>query len=306
MKILWWQLKQLVKKASFWEVLFAPVGIGWTLTSIAIAVGYSESISPYLSYLWWLLVVGLVLAVILNIPKSSISIQLPNIDTEVEVRIGDIFQSKSPMVVTIPTTLETDFDNNAIDRSSIQGQFTLKYCTNPTNLSTAIITASEHLDNFEMVNNYYSRDEKVRRFPSGEVFVVRDFSRLGYLLTFATFNSHGTAQITPDDFLDTLPKLWLGVRERGDVGNIDVPLMGARFGRTGIDNRRDILRELINSFSAASAESRLSDKVTFYIRPSDFTRWGFTFEYIERMLQNICDDHRRRPSALGNIGKEVD
>lgn len=306
MRILQWRFKQLLKKAGFWEVLFAPVGIGWTLTSIAIAVGYSASISPYLSYLWWLLAVGLVLAVVLNVPKAAVSIQLPNIDTEVEVRIGDIFQSQDPIVVAIPTTLETDFSNNAIDRSSIQGQFTLKYCANPSNLNDAIKAASEHIQNFEMVNNYYSRDEQIRRFPSGEVFVVRNFSRMGYLLTFATFNDHGTAQITPEDFLDLLPKLWLGIRERGDVGSIDVPLLGSRFGRTGIDNRREMLRELINSFSAASAEARLSDKVTFYIRPSDFSRWGFTFEYIERMLQNICDDHRRRPTTAGAIGKEVE
>ncbi len=93
--------------------------------------------------------------------------------------------------------------------------------------------------------------------------------------------------------------------ERGDVGNIDVPLLGSKFARTGIDNRREILRELIKSFSAASSEARLSDKVTFYIRPSDFTRWGFTFEYIERLLENICDDHRRKPSTTGEIGQVV-
>lgn len=305
MKILWWQLGQLITRRRFWELGFAPVGIGWTLTGVANASGYTEVISPYLKYLWFLLAIGFALAVYFNWPKRSVSTQLPNIDTEVEVRIGDIFRSKSPLVVAIPTTLETDFDSRAIDRSSIQGQFTLKYCRDPSTLKGAINKASGHVQNFEMVRNFYSEDEQVRRFPPGEVFVVRDFCRVGYLLTFASFNEHGTAQITHNEFVDLLPKLWLGVRERGDVGSIDVPLMGSRFGRTGIGNRKEILRELIVSFSVASAETRLSDKVTFYIRPSDFTRWGFTFDYIERLLKNICDDHKRRPLAAGAIGKGV-
>ena len=306
MNILWWQLKQLLKNLRFWGILFAPVGIGWTLTEIAIAAGYSEFITPYLYLLWFLLPLGLIFSSTYNWPKRAVSTQLPNIDTEVEVRIGDIFESKAPIVVAIPTTLETDFSKHAIDQSSIQGQYTLRYCNSSTKLEEAINVSSAHLNTYEMVNNYYSTGEQIKKFPPGEVFVVRNFSRVGYLLTFATFNDHGTAQITPNDFLDLLPKLWLGVRERGDVGNVDVPLMGSRFSRTGIDNRREILRELINSFSAASSEARLSDKVTFYIRPSDFTRWGFTFEYIERLLQNICDDHRRRPSIIGAIGQEAD
>lgn len=304
MNILVWQLKQLGQNLRFWEFIFAPVGVGWTLTSIAVAAGHQERLSPYLHYLWYLIIIGLLLAAYLNWPKRSTSRLLPNIDTEVEVRVGDIFASKNPIVVTIPTTLETDFSSNAVDWSSIQGQFTLKYCTKPSNLQEAIGVAAAHIQNFKLVKNFYSPTEEVRKYPPGEVFVVRKFSRVGYLLTFATYNDHGNAQLNEEDFFDLLPKLWLGVRDRGDVGSVDVPLIGAKFGRIGIDNRREILRELVNSFSAASSEARLSDKVTFYIRPSDFTRWGFTFEYIERVLENICDDHRRRPTNTA-VGTEV-
>ena len=304
--MLWWPLKQLLKNLSFWGQLFAPVGVGWTLTSVALVTKYEAYISPYLQYLWWLLPIGFVGACFLNWPKRSNSIRLPNIDTEIEVRIGDIFRSKDPIVVAIPTTLETDFSNNAIDKSSIQGLFTVKYCGDPVQLNKALAEASSPVQGFELVKNYYSPEEQIKQFPPGEVFVVRSFPRVGYFLTFASFNEHGTAQTTPNEFLDLLPKLWLGIQDRGDVGNIDVPLMGSRFGRTGINNRKEILRELISSFSAASSESRIADKVTFYIRPSDFSRWGFSFEYIERLLQNICDDHQRRPTNTGVKGKGVE
>jgi len=306
MNIFWWQTKELLKRIRFWGLIFAPVGIGWTLTEIAIAAGYDKTISPYLNYLWFLLIFGLLLSVVINWPKKSVSTQLPNIDTEVEVRVGNIFQSNHPIVVTIPTTLETDFVNRAIDRSSIQGQYTIKYCQKPEYLANAIQIAAEIIPSIDFVKNFYSPVTDIPIYPPGEVFVIRDFSRVGYLLTFATFNEHGIAQLNADDFVDLLPNLWLKIRERGDVGNIDLPLIGSRFGRIGIENRREILRELINSFSVACAEARLADKVTFYITPADFTRWGFTFEYIQRLLHNICDDHRRKLVANGPIGQPAD
>ena len=300
--ILCWQLKRWVFQVRFWELLFAPVGVGWTLAELGVAIGYGGLLAPLLPYFWWLLGLGLMVSWSVCWPKKSVSVKLPNIDTVVEIRVSDIFRSDAPIVVAIPTTLETSFDGGAVDPTSIQGQFTVKYFKNYQNLQMALEEVVKKATNFELVTNFYSKKNKIKKFSAGEVFVLRGESRVGYLVTFATYNSHGTAQVTASDFLDFLPRLWLGIRERGDVGNIDVPLMGSRFGRTGHDSRKDILRELVNSFSAASSEARLADRVTFYIRPSDFTKWDFSFDFIERLLSNICDDHLRRTPASKAIG----
>lgn len=300
-----WQLRRLLEQLRFWEVVFSPVGIGWTLSEIAIAVGYQDFMNRLLPYLWLLLVVGLILAVLICWPKRAISKMLPNIDTEVEVRVGDIFSSNHPIVVTVPTTLEADFDNRSIDRSSIQGQYIEKYSVDCETFKKAIMDASKHVLPVDEVDNFYSNGSKVKRYLPGEFFPLRQFKRVAYTVTFASFNEHGTAQIKSSEFFDFLPRLWLGIRERGDIGNVDVPLMGSRFGRTGIENRKEILRELLQSFSVASSEARLVDKVTFYIRPSDFTRWGFSFDYIERILANICDDHQRKPNSNTGVGKSA-
>ena len=303
--IIGWQLKRLISQFRFWELVFAPVGVGWTLTEAGLEIGLKEIIDPYLFLLWCLLPIGISLAAWVCWPKTTVSKRLPNIDTEIEVRVGDIFKSNNPIVVAVPTTLESTFENRAINRTSLQGQYITNFCGSSNNFSEALIKSSSHIQNFELTTNFYSVSDEVKKFPPGELFVLRDFHRIGYLLTFATFNDHGVAQITPEDFFDLLPKLWLGIRERGDVGSVDVPLMGSRFARIGIDNRKEILRELINSFSAASSEARLADRVTFYIRPADFTRWGFSFEFIERILDNVCDDHRRRPTENTSVGKSA-
>lgn len=304
--IILWQLRQAVKSADFWGMLFAPVGVGWTVASILIQLGYAEYVDRYLKCWWVLLLVGMVIGIIRNWPKRSVSRFLPNIDTEVEVRVGNIFRSKHPMVVGIPTTLETSFDENAISPESIQGQFTKKYCGGSESLARALQGVSRSVQGFELTENFYSNGEEIRKYPAGEVFVVREFRRVGYLVTLATFNTHGTAQTTQTEFLDCLPRLWMGIRERGDIGTFDVPLMGSKFARSGIENRKEILRELINSFSAASADFRLADKVTFFIQPSDFTRWDFSFDYIERLLENICDEHRRKPLNGNPVGQGLD
>lgn len=303
--ILWWQLKRWVLQVRFWELLFAPVGIGWTLAEIGNEVGHRDLLAPFLPYLWCLFGVGIFIAWWLCWPQKSVVVKLHNIDTEIEVKVGDIFRSGDPIVVTVPTTLEVTFENKVIDRTSIQGQYTINYFHSERNFLTALEVASKHVTDFERVTNYYSGQRKVKKFLPGEVFVLRDAPRVGYIVTFATFNEHGVVQIEPSEFVDLLPRLWLGIRERGDVGNITVPLMGSRFGRTGFDNRKDILREQINSFSAASSEARLADRVTFYITPSDFTQWGFSFDYIKRLLDNVCDDHIRRDPVVGEIGSGV-
>ncbi|WP_144432174.1 macro domain-containing protein [Roseibium alexandrii] len=289
-----------------WQSLFAPVGVGWTLTQIAIQMGYESILAPYLFLLWYLMPLGLIVGGYIYWPKRSSSKTLPNLDTEIEIRVGDIFSSKAPIVVTIPTTLETEFHSNAISEDSIQGQYTKKYCKDPSVLKLCLQKLVQDNNDFSTVKNFYSNGGDVRKYKPGEVLVIREFDRIAYCTTFASFNEHGTAQISQQEFYDLLPKMWMGIREKGEFGSVDVPLIGSRFARTGISRNKDILRELVYSLSVASADARLADKVTFFIRPSDFTRWGFSFEFIERLLLNVCDEHQQRMMENGSIGQPLD
>lgn len=293
MKLFLWKLKRVGLNIEFWQLLFAPLGAAWTIYQILLQTRYADDIRNAVDFWPLLLGFGLLIGSLRYWPKSTITKRLPNVDTEVSIKVGNIFSSRSPIVVAIPTTLQTTFDEDIISRRSVQGQFTLKYCKTESALSESLKAASKLIqENGTRVCPF--SDRVLKSYTPGEVFVVRDFDRTAYCVSFATFNEHGTAQITPDDFLDLLPKMWLGIRDRGDVGDLDVPLLSGRFARGGFDSRKEILREIIASFVAASAETRFVDKATFYISPSDYSKWGFSFDYFDRLLENARDDLQRK------------
>lgn len=301
-----WKARQILFRLEFWSLSFFPIGAAWTLYQIIAETKYEAFVEPYVDLILILLPVSLVFSARSYWPKSSASVEIPNSGTIIEVCVGDIFKSNNPIVVTIPTTLETDFHDHSIDPLSIQGQFTKKYAKDPANLEKALKKSAAKSTPVRSISNYYSNGKSVPEYKSGELFVLRDFSRVGYLVSFASFNEHGNVSMEPEQFFEFLPRLWLNIGNRGVVGEVDVPLLGAKFPRNMLTNRLEILREILNSFSAACAEAKICDHVTIYIRPKDFHRWNFTMDHIERLLKNIHDDHIRGSASRADPGRGIE
>lgn len=194
------------------------------------------------------------------------------------------------MVVAVTTTLDTAFGNNRISPLSIQGQFTTRYFDTPEKFSESISTVVQQTKQILNETEYSELPDGSTQFFPGEVFKIRSPDRVGYLVAFASFNAHGTAQLTNEEFKDALPKMWLGLKERGDIGTIDLPLIGSGFSRLDM-KRNDILSEIIRSYVAACTEGRIADRVEIYIRPSDYEKWEFDLSSIENALQFICEQH---------------
>lgn len=296
MSILRWQLSSIARKPSFWTNAFGPVGVFWTVWQVWEKAKPTHPITAFVEkHIEWslcLIVMGFVLSIRSVWPKAHFKMRLPNIDTVIEVRVGNIFSSTRPLVVTIPTTLECTFDRNIISRKSIHGQFITKYCGNdPAVLEEAILNASKNSTMEASEPNFFSKGNSVDRYEVGEVWALRNFKRLAYAATFASFNSNGKAHVNENDYAKFLSRLWSGIRSGGDSDSVDVALIGGTTARTHHRMLQDVFRDMVRSFSAASSEGLIVRNLTIYITPQDFLNGEFSPEFIERMLANVCDDH---------------
>ena len=72
-----------------------------------------------------LFLISLLIAIIRNFPKSSISLRALTSDTVIEIKIGDIFEESSHIVIGTNDTFDTEL-GEVIKPSSVQGQLLTK------------------------------------------------------------------------------------------------------------------------------------------------------------------------------------
>ena len=307
MTITRWKLSVILRRPSFWTNTFGPIGVFWTIWQIWEKANPSHSITvvieKHIAWSFLLILVGFSFSIYTFWPQTRFKRRLPNIDTEVEVRVGNIFKSERPLIVTIPTTLECTFDRNIISPNSIHGQFIKEYCGNdPSVLEKEILFAAKTSPIANRAPNFFSDPRPVNHYEVGEVWVLRDFTRRAYAATFASFNSSGKAQVSEQEYAKFLSRLWSGIRSGGDTDSVDVALIGGTTARTHHRMQQDVFRDMVRSFSAACSEGLVVRTLTIYITPKDYLESEFSPKFIERMLANACDDHMGRSLNGNQVG----
>lgn len=302
---------RVAKNPAFWALFFSPTAIHWTAVEVLVfyrpkwAEGIRDSI-------WYLLPALFVIGLIVAWPKNKFRRKISGTDIDVSIKVGSIFSSKNPIVVGATTHFDFAIDddpvNPSISPSSVQGQFQEKYFERATDVAPILERAKGRLQP-EQTNTLQEKPFGPRvRFSRGEVIAVPAAKRCAYFVTMATLNTNKKAELSLDDYFELIPKMWDGIRQKGNLEPLDVPLLGGRFGRTGLRLDQTITL-LIRSFVAASREEKLVDDVTFYVSVRDYLKGDFTPEQLEAILDRECNhekiDNRTLAANAASSGEIV-
>ena len=243
---------------------------------------------------WWLVCsAALLLSAHRIYSKRSVEARIGGTDVVVEIRIGNVLKQKGAVVVGSNTTFDTSLEDKIISRTSVQGQFTERYCPNVVELDHKLGQALKSIPS----TNRTKTDKpygKVKAYEFGTVAPIEISGRKAYFVVIARLNSDRAASSTVDEFLDALPNIWNGIRERGGMEPLACPILGSGYSRLNF-TRSQLVQVIIRSFVVASLEGKLTEKLSIVIHPKDFTQNArdpgqndLNLEVLHRFLEYEC------------------
>lgn len=223
-----------------------------------VALFVPDSIPKGWSFFIWLIVGSILIATIWRFPKLTISSRLAAPNTEIEIKVGDLFYESGHLVIGTNDCFDTEI-GDVISQHSVQGQFLQQmYNGDQRKLDEDIYKALEPLDNRKNVDFKKLRGKQCR-YPIGTVIKLDSGGRLYFMLAYTQMNNNLVCESSADWIMVALEQLWEYVRENGQDGQVAVPIIGPELARTGL-SRMELLRIIILSFILATKRRKVITK----------------------------------------------
>lgn len=210
---------------------------------------------------------SLLIAVVLNLPKTCISRSLSSPDATVALTVGNLFDEPGHLVIGANDVFDTEL-GDVIKPTSVQGQFlTRMYQGDQKRLDREIETALEHIKTDKTWEENKLKG-KVWRYPLGTTVVLEGGERRYFLNAYGYMGNDLRVKATADGIWHSLSCLWEQVRLKGHGLEVAIPVIGSDLARTNL-SRMLLTKLIILSFIAASKENPVARKLTVVIYPPD-------------------------------------
>jgi hypothetical protein len=190
-----------------------------------------------------LVAAGLVIALYHVRPRDKVSRSLPPTDVTVAIQVGDVLAQSGNIVVGATDTFDTQFDDEVISRTSVQGQLLERVFQGDRGELDRLIENALPPD-----AGTHDRSKifgKSMRYPVGTVVVVRKGGSRYFLPAFTRMSPALPAYVesTIEELELALASVWRVVNEAGQREPVHVPIIGSHLARLGVS--RTLLTQLI-------------------------------------------------------------
>lgn len=214
-------------------------------------------------------------SIIARRPIRSISVEFPQQDFSVEVRIADLFEVSGAVMVSTNTMYEADVAGGKIAPDSLQGQFTARYFTGSQDELLGQIR--EGLKDVSGAPPY----------PMGTTLPINTHGKTFYFTAMAELNEQGNARTTAEDVSKALDGLWRYVREAGELQELAVPVIGTGRGRLKL-SRKKMIALIAESFVRTSTQTKFTDRLVIVVRREDASRFAVNlYEVKDYLVQTL-------------------
>ena len=269
------------------SVFFSMLGVIWLVMRLTSYLNPAvDEFTRHYATIWSVSLLGMILTLINRRPDVKITEKVRGFDIIINIKVGDVMEGTESCVISTNTTFDTNV-GTVIAADSVQGQLTRKFYNNSVYLDTDIKQALIG-DDYEDIHEDQHRPGKTKKYPLGTVVKVAPKGRTFYLLAMADINSYGNAVCNFTMISDALNSLWQFLGEAGDYEKeLLIPVIGTGAGRV-TESREEIIREIVNSFIAASTQKRLCDILSIVIHSSDFYKFNIKMEDLKHYLSAQC------------------
>jgi len=232
----------------------------------------------------WLATLALGIAFIQRLPRISVCRALSSPDSEIEIKIGNLFNQAGHLVIGFNDVFDTEL-GEIIKPSSVQGQFLQKiYGSDRSRIDADIENALQPYNHLRTKETNKSLG-KTWRYPIGTTIMLGSHDKRYFLTAYGCMSNDITVQSNADFVWQSLSKLWQEIRLKGHSIDVSIPIIGADLARTGLP-RMALAKLIITSFIIASKEKFITRKLTVMIYPNDVE--SIDFYELEEFLISAC------------------
>jgi hypothetical protein len=126
---------------------------------------------------------------------------------------------------------------------------------------------------------------KVKEYSMGTIakFEVKTNNKKkfwSYFFAIAKLNEYGISHTTMETYKQTLPQLWTFIKEKGELSNLAMPILGSGFCRIDA-SREELFKEILLSFLTATQDSKFCNSLTFVVYYKDIQIQNIDLEAIK-------------------------
>jgi hypothetical protein len=208
-----------------------------------------------------------IFAIAKNYPRRVVSQKLSSPDTMVEIKVGDIFDEKSHIVIGTNDVFDTEL-GDIIKPMSVQGQFLQRIYGNDRKRLDEDI--ERELVNFadEKLEDHEKMKGKRIRYPIGTTITLGNLKQQYFLVAYGHMDKSLHCTSRADFIWQSLSNVWESVRRQGQGEPVAIAVIGSDLARTGLP-RMTLIRIILTSFIVASKEKFVARKLTVVIHPKD-------------------------------------
>lgn len=198
-------------------------------------------------------------------PTTRVKYKLPNRDVTYEIIVGDLLSAADNIVISTSTTFDTNIASGLISQNSLQGQVATRFFQGNTDEIDRQI--DEQLKGVFFTERAEAVGKK-KEFPIGTVARIVAGEKNFYFLAMSRLNEHGNAMSTGRMIDQALEGLWEAIANKGEFGEIAMPVIGTGRGRVGL-RKQKVIEKITQSFADASQQKTFSPKLKVIISPID-------------------------------------
>jgi len=223
------------------------------------------------SSLWWVIAVSLVgffVIILRHRPISYFEYKDDKSDVSIVVKMGDLFKEDENMVIGVSDCFDTEV-GDVISQRSIQGQFTAKYYSGDSSkLDKDLVKGLRKMKVVGEVDEKKKRGKKTR-YPIGTTVVLDCGEKKVFACAYAKMKPNLMAETSMGDLWRSLNSLWEKIREKGEMKEVAMPVVGARFARIkGGVTYKSLVRLLLMSYITFARTQNVSKRLTLVIHKS--------------------------------------
>lgn len=231
-----------------------------------------------------LVLLSLIMAVVFNFPRKSISGSLSSPNSTIEIKVGDLFDESGHLVIGTNDVFDTEL-GDIIKSSSVQGQFLTRiYGGDQERLDAEIAEVLKRRG----LNGIIDADKikgKTTRYPLGTTLTLSSATQKYFLIAYGYLQNDLRVKSSADVLWTSLSELWEQVRLYGHGTQVAIPIVGSGLARVKLSHTV-LIQLIILSFIAASKNEYVAEKLTVMVYPQDLKR--VDFYKLEDFLSLVC------------------
>ncbi|MEW2397514.1 macro domain-containing protein [Streptomyces sp. NPDC046862] len=243
---------------------------------LQVALALWGDVRPSTSQRWILLAAllaaSLVFGIIRSWPQRSVSRSFSNPDMTVTVKVGDLFEQPSHLIVGFTDTFDTDLtDGLVISPESVQGQFQKKvYAGDTLKLDDDL---SDRLSSVPARTSESRSDKpngKLTRYPISTVVTLGEPSQHYFCVAYSEMQNDLIAKSNVDYLWRSLDAAWNAVYLHAQRKTVSMPIIGSELARVSCLNRESLLKMIALSFVARSRQDPVCKHLQIVVHPKDY------------------------------------